>query len=410
MSRKSEQINKLLNRGVAEVIDREHLEKRLEAGDVLRVKLGIDPTAPDLHLGHAVVLRKLRQFQDGGHKAVFIVGDFTATIGDPSGRSEQRPALTKGEVEKNMENYVKEAGKILDMKKAEVRYNSEWYQNKDASFLMELTSKFTIARSLERDDFQKRLKEDRDISILEIYYPLMQGYDSVEVRADVELGGADQKFNLLMGRRVQKKYGLAEQDILTVPLLEGVDGVRKMSKSLGNYIGLSEGPAEMFGKIMSIQDDLMVKYFTLLTDAPESEIEQLRKDRLMPERASRSPKEWKEALALEIVKTYHGDKAAKEARGEFERIFAEGDTPTQIKEVAVSDSKINAADLLVKTGLASSKSEARRLIEQQGVHVKEEGALAWRTIVDSKGDVAIKDSVVIRVGKRRFVEVRGKKL
>lgn len=396
---RSRTINKLLNRGVAEVIDREHLEKRLGAADALRVKLGIDPTAPDLHLGHAVVLRKLAQFQDAGHKAVFIVGDFTATIGDPSGRSEQRPTLTRGEVEKNMESYTKEAGKILDMGKAEVRYNSEWYQNKDATFLMELTSKFTIARSLERDDFQKRLKEDRDISILEVYYPLLQGYDSVEVRADVELGGTDQKFNLLMGRRVQKKYGLAEQDILTVPLLEGLDGVRKMSKSLGNYIGLSEGPAGMFGKIMSIQDDLMVKYFTLLTDAPDSEIEQLRKDRLTPGRASRPPKEWKEELAREIVKTYHGDKAAKEAGKEFERIFAEGEAPCQIKEVAISDSKISAADLLVKMGLASSKGEARRLVEQGGVAIDD------RVLKNLDEAIKVKKGMVVRVGKRRFVKV-----
>lgn len=399
MPSNSEQINNLLNRGVAEIIDREHLEKRLGAGDVLRVKLGIDPTAPDLHLGHAVVLRKLAQFQDGGHKAVFIVGDFTAAIGDPSGRSEQRPALTRAEIKKNMESYVKEAGKILDIKKAEVRYNSEWYQNKDASFLMELASKLTIARALERDDFQKRLKEDRDISMLELYYPLMQGYDSVEVRADVELGGTDQKFNLLMGRRVQKKYGLAEQDVLTVPLLEGVDGVRKMSKSLGNYIGVSERPAEMFGKIMSIPDDLMVKYFILLTDVLESEIEQLRKDRLMPQRASRPPKEWKEELALEIVKTYHGNKAAKEAREEFQRIFAEGEAPSQLKEVAISDDKIDAAELLVRTGLVSSKNEARRLVEQQGVRVD------GRVVQDVKEEIIVKEGMVVQVGKRRFVKV-----
>ena len=402
MSSKSEQINKILTRGVAEVINREHLEKRLKDGDKLRVKLGIDPTAPDLHLGHAVVLRKLRQFQDGGHKAVFIVGDFTATIGDPSGRSEQRPKLTKGEIEENMKNYIRDAGKILDMQKAEVRYNSEWYENKDASFLMELTSKFTIARSLERDDFQKRLKEDRDISILELYYPLMQGYDSVEVGADVELGGTDQKFNLLMGRKVQKKYGMPEQDILTTPLLEGVDGVRKMSKSLSNYIGLSEYPDDMFGKIMSIPDDLMVKYFTLLTDIDESEIEKLRKDRLRPERASRSPKEWKEILSREIVKVYHGEKAAKEAEGEFERVFSAHKAPSDIPEVKILDKKINIVDLLVKTDLASSKSEARRLIKQGGVKI--DGEVKG----DTKEEVVIKKGRVVQVGRRRFVKLKAK--
>jgi len=399
MPSKIDLINKLLNRGVEEVIKREHLEKRLRAGEKLRIKLGIDPTMPELHLGHAVVLRKLRQFQDSGHKAVFIVGDFTATIGDPSGRSEQRPKLTKDEIKKNMENYVKEAGKILDMKKAEIRYNSEWYQNKDMSFLMELTSKFTIARSLERDDFQKRLKEDRDISILEIYYPLMQGYDSVEVRADVELGGTDQKFNLLMGRKVQKRYGLPEQDVLMTPLIEGTDGVKKMSKSLGNYIGLSETPTEMFGKTMSIPDDLMVKYFTLLTDVAESEIDQLRKDRLRPGSAARSPKEWKEALALEIVKMCHGDKAAGKAKAEFDRVFGAQGTPSEIAEVKVPGRRINIVDLLVKTGLAPSKSEARRLIEQGGVKI--DGGVKS----ELNEQIIPQNNMLIQVGKRKFLKL-----
>ena len=400
MTQKERQINELLARGAAEVIDREHLEKRLKAGDKLRVKLGIDPTAPDLHLGHAVVLRKLRQFQEAGHKAVFIVGDFTAKIGDPSGRSEQRPILTKGEVEKNMESYIKEAGKILDMEKAEVRYNSEWYENKSASFVMELTSKFTIARSLERDDFQKRLKEDRDISILEVYYPIIQGYDSVEVGADVELGGTDQKFNLLMGRKVQRKYSLPEQDIMTMPLLEGTDGVRKMSKSLGNYIGLSEDPGEMFAKIMSISDDLMVKYFILLTDMAESEIEQLRQDRSKPSLASRLPKKWKEILSSEIVRVYHGEGAAKSAEEEFGRVFGGHESPSEIGEVEVGDKKINIVDLLVKTRLASSKSEARRLVEQGGVKV--DGNIAE----DREGNITVKDGMVVQVGRRRFIKLK----
>lgn len=407
-----ETTNKILNRGVAEVIDRTNLKKKLDGGEKLRVKLGIDPTTPYLHLGHAVVLRKLKQFQDAGHKAVFIVGDFTATIGDPSGRSEQRPTLTREEIEKNMESYVQEAGKILDMKKAEVRYNSEWYQNKDVIFFMEFTSKFTIARLLERDDFQKRIKEDRDISMLEVLYPIMQGYDSVAIKADVELGGTDQKFNLLMGRKVQKKYGMREQDILMTPLLEGTDGVRKMSKSLDNYIGLSETPDEMFGKIMSIQDDLMVKYFILLTDIAESEIEQLKRDRLKPaspdERArrggpgsaSRSPKEWKEMLAFEIVRSYHGEKEAQKAAKNFKEIFSEHDVPSDIPVLKVKKDRVGIVDLLIEVDLASSKSEARRLVVQGGVKVD------GRVIKNADEKIEIKEGMVVQVGKRRFVRIR----
>ena len=399
MPLKSEQINELLTRGVAEVINKEHLEGRLKNGEKLRVKLGIDPTRPDLHLGHAVVLRKLRQFQNAGHKAVFIVGDFTATIGDPSGRSELRPKLTAGEIKRNMKNYISEAGKVLDMKKADVRYNSQWYRNKGISFLMELTSKFTIARSLERDDFQKRLKEDRDISILEVYYPIMQGYDSVEVSADVELGGTDQKFNLLMGRKVQKRYGFPEQDIMTMPLLEGTDGTRKMSKSLGNYIGLSEDPDKMFAKIMSIPDDLMVKYFTLLTDVAESEIEQLKRDRLNPSIAGRSPKKWKETLSFEIVRAYHGEKEANRAEKEFERVFSSHEDPSEMREVKVSNKAINIADLLIKTGLAASRGEARRLLAQGGVKI--DGGAAK----DAKEEIAVKEGMVVQVGRRKFARL-----
>ena len=392
-------INALLERGVAEVIDREHLEKRLARGEKLRVKFGIDPTMPALHLGHAVVLRKLRQFQDAGHQAVFIVGDFTATIGDPSGRSELRPKLTRDEVRKNMKDYTEEAGKIIDLKKAEVRYNSQWYANKDVSFLMELTSNFTIARCLERDDFQKRIKEDRDISVLEVLYPIMQGYDSVEVRADVELGGTDQKFNLLMGRKVQRRYGLPEQDILTTPLLEGTDGVRKMSKSIGNYIGLSENPNEMFAKVMSIPDDLIVKYFTLLTDVAESEIEQLTHDGLLPSTAKRSPKEWKEMLSSEIVRRYHGEEGAQKAAEEFRKVFSGDELPQDMPVVKVSAKTKSIGDLLVETGLASSKSEARRLVEQGGVKI--DGAVETSAIKE----IALREGMVVQVGKRRFAKI-----
>lgn len=399
MPSKSDLINIIFNRGVAEVIEEKHLEKRLRAGEKLRVKLGIDPTMPNLHLGHAVVLRKLRQFQEGGHQAVFIVGDFTATIGDPSGRSEQRPQLTKEEIEKNMKNYVKEAGKILDVKRAEIRYNSEWYLNKGANFFMELAGKFTVARLLERDDFQKRLREDRDISVLEVYYSLMQGYDSVAVKADVELGGVDQKFNLLMGRRVQKRYGLPEQDVVTTLLLEGTDGVKKMSKSFGNYIGLSEQLDEMFGKIMSISDDLMTKYFTLLTDVRENEIEQLRQDRLRSGSASRSPKEWKETLAFEVVKMCHGEDAAKKAKEEFRRVFSRDELPQDIPFARIRNGVIKVVDLLVESGLAHSKSEARGLIEQGGVRIDGKS-------VSDQIHIEVKEGMVVQVGKRKFAKIK----
>lgn len=388
-------VDKILRRGVEEIIDREHLEKRLRSGEKLRVKLGIDPTSPDLHLGHTVVLRKLRQFQDAGHKAVLIIGDFTATIGDPSGRSELRPPLSEKQVKENMKGYLKQAAIVADIKKAEIRYNSEWYKSKGAAFLFELTSKFTVARSLERDDFQKRLKEDRDIGLLEVLYPILQGYDSVEVKADVELGGTDQKFNLLMGRKVQKRFGYEPQDVMTMSLIEGTDGVRKMSKSYGNYIGLSEKPGEVFGKIMSIPDDLMAKYFTLLTNVSEGEIEQLKKDLLRPGLAKISPKEWKEKLAFEIAKMYHGEKEAEKAKEEFERVFSEGQSPDEIEEFKMRGDAIALVDLLKKSGLAGSASEAKRLINQKAVRVNNQVVDSWSYEV-KKGDV-------IKVGPRKFV-------
>lgn len=390
-----QKIEELLTRGVDEVIDRKHLEERLRSGEKLRVKLGIDPTAKDLHLGHTVVLRKLRQFQNLGHKAIFIIGDFTATIGDPSGRDTLRPPLTPEQVEINMKNYLKEAGKVIDINRAEVRNNLDWYKNKGAGFLMELTGKFTIARILERDDFRKRLKEDRDISLLEILYPVFQGYDSVEVEADVELGGTDQKFNLLMGRKVQKRYGQPEQDIITTPLIEGLDGVRKMSKSLDNYIGISEESADMFGKIMSIPDDLMIKYFLLLTDVPQEGIEQLRKDRLTPSIAKTPPKEWKEKLALEIVRMYHGEKEAQKAKEEFERVFSKREKPEEIMEV---ENKGNIIQTSVSAGVVESNSETKRLIEQRAVKIND-------TIVE-KWDHPTQSGDIVQIGPRKFYRVK----
>src|SRR3989338_7021234 len=338
----SKKIEELLTRGVEEVIDRKHLEERLRNGEQLRVKLGIDPTAKDLHLGHTVVLRKLRQFQDLGHKAVFIIGDFTATIGDPSGRDTLRPPLTPEQVRINMKSYLKEA---------------------------------------------------RDISLLEILYPVLQGYDSVEVKADVELGGTDQKFNLLMGRKVQKRYGQPEQDIITVPLIEGTDGIRKMSKSLDNYIGISEKPADMFGKVMSIPDDLMVKYFLLLTDTPQEEIEQLRKDRLTPSIAKTPPKEWKERLASEIVKMYHGGKEAQKAKDEWDRVFSKGELPSEMEEVEGG----RLVDVIEASGEVSS-TQAKRLVDQGAVRVNDEVVKEWDRQVN-KGDV-------LQIGHKKFVRIK----
>ena len=392
------QIDELLTRGVEEVIEKKHLKIRLLSGEKLRVKLGIDPTAKDLHLGHTVVLRKLKQFQNLGHQIILIIGDFTATIGDPSGRNELRPQLSREQIQANLQNYLSQAGKVINIKNTEVHYNSEWYSKKGIVFLFELTSKFTIARQLERDDFQKRIKEERDISVTEILYPLLQGYDSVEVKADVELGGTDQKFNLLTGRRVQKRFGLTEQDIMTTPLLEGLDGVRKMSKSLGNYIGLSDSSTDMFGKIMSIPDDLMVKYFELLTEVGEVEIEQLRNDRLHPSLATKNPKQWKEKLAQEIVKIYHGEKEAETAEENFENTFSKGGVPEDMIEINVTRETF-MSDILIAQNLITSKSEFRRLISEGAITNTDNG----EKITNPEMKVS---SGTYKIGKRRFIKLK----
>jgi len=393
---KSQKIEQLLNRGVDEVINKKHLEKRLKSGEKLRVKFGIDPTAPELHLGHSIPLRKLKQFQDLGHKVIFLIGDFTAKIGDPSGRMERRKPLSEKQIKNNMKDYVKQTSKVLDIKKVEIRYNSEWYKKKKADFLMDLTSRFTYARVIERDDFKRRIKEDIDVSMLELIYPLLQGYDSVELEADVEIGGRDQKFNLLMGRKVQKKYGQPQQDIVTVPLLEGTDGIRKMSKSYRNYIGLIEPPEKMYGKIMSIPDSIIWKYFNLLTDISLKKIEDMREKvnmRLL------SSKDLKARLAKEVVSFYHSKKAAQEAGKEFKRIFKEKKLPTKIPEIRIKGKKINILDLLIKTKLVSSKSEAKRLILQKGVKIDGKVQKDWKVIIE------IKKGTIIQVGKRKFARI-----
>ncbi len=388
----------ILTRGVAEIIERSHLERALKSKKKLRVKLGIDPTAPDLHLGHAVVLRKLKQFQDLGHKVVLIIGDFTGTIGDPTGRSEERKPLSREEIKQNEKNYLKELGKILDIRKVEVRHNSEWFLKEGIAAVLALAKAGTIQQVLHRADFKKRLDEGKDITLLETMYPLFQGYDSVKIKADIELGGTDQLFNVLMGRKIQRYFGLSEQDILTVPLLEGTDGVRKMSKSFGNYIALNDPPAELFGKLMSIKDNLIIKYFELCTGVPEKRISELK--RLLKTKKI-NPRDAKMILAYEVVSLYHGKQKAKAASEEFKRVFKAGELPNEIPQIKVKKGKMGIVDLLVEIGFASSKSAATRLVTQGGVRINGDRITNPKEIIEIP-----KTGIIIRAGKRKFAEVR----
>ena len=380
--------NDLLTRGVVEVIEKEHLEAALRQaqGKKLRVKFGIDPTAPDLHLGHTVPLRKLRQFQDAGHQAVLIIGDFTARIGDPTGRSEERKPLTEKQVKANLKEYLKQAGKILNIKKLEVHHNSKWFLKEGVAPILELSRAGSIQQVL-------RLDEGHDITMLEMMYPLFQGYDSVKVKADLEIGGTDQKFNLLMGRRVQRHFGVSEQDILTLPLLEGTDGVKKMGKSYGNYIGLAEEPAAMFGKVMSIPDELTVKYAELLTDLSIEDMESSVKS---------DPRSSKMKLAREIVEMYHNKKAALGAEDEFVRVVSNKEAPSDVKSQKLNVKSLALIDLLMETKLATSKSEARRLIEQGGVRIDGEKQ------TDSAKVVEFEEEILLQVGKHKFLKISGK--
>lgn len=400
----AEQLQVLLD-GAAEVIPREELGTALERSRAedrpLRVKLGIDPSRPDLHLGHAVVLRKLRRFQDLGHVAVLIIGDFTGRVGDPSGQSETRPFLTAQELETNAETYLAQAGAVLDMDRAEVRRNAEWLAGLDMAGVLELTSAYTVARMLERDDFHQRYREGKPISVVEFLYPLMQAYDSVAVRADVEMGGTDQTFNLLVGRDIQERYGQPRQVVFTMPLLEGTDGVRKMSKSFDNYVGLTEPPEEQFGKLMSISDELIARYLRLCTDLPPSEVDQV-------ERGLRDgtmhPNEQKRRLAREVVALYHGRDAAGEAEERFDSLFKRHEVPGDVPDhrLPAGDGPLGLVTLLAETGLAASKSDARRLIEQGGVRIDGE------PLTDPQAALP-RDALVgrvLQVGKRRFVRLR----
>ncbi len=392
-----------LTRRAEHVVPVEDLAARLAEGRALRVKLGLDPTARDVTLGWAVPLRKLRDFQDAGHTAVLILGDFTARIGDPSGRSETRPQLTKDEVAANAEACLEALMDILSSENLEVRYNSEWLEPMDLSDLLNLTARYTVAQMLERDDFSKRYSQQRPISIVEFIYPLMQAYDSVAVKADVELGGTDQLFNLLVGRDLQRSWGQVPQVAMTMPLLEGLDGVQKMSQSLGNYIGIREASAEMFGKVMSIPDHLVVRYAELATDLSPDAVADV-----VDAVAGGGPGagDAKRRVARAIVALYHGDDAATGAEAAFDRQFKEGATPIEIPEAVIPPDAIDGESVylprvLAELGLAASRSEARRLIAQQGVKVNGE------TVAVEEVSLADLRGAVVQVGKRRFVRLTG---
>jgi len=370
------------------------LARSQASGQPLRIKLGLDPTAPDLHLGHTVVLNKMRQLQDLGHRVIFLIGDFTAMIGDPSGRNTTRPPLTRDQIEANARTYFEQASLVLDAERTEIRYNSEWSDALGARGMIQLAARYTLARMMERDDFSKRYRGGLPISVHELLYPLMQGYDSVALRSDIELGGTDQKFNLLVGRELQREYGQEPQCILTMPLLEGLDGVEKMSKSKGNYVGITEPAGEMFGKLMSISDGLMWRYFELLSFRPMAEIEALQAQC----EQGRNPRDVKVMLAQEIVERFHSRAAAEAALAQFEARFRQGALPDQMPEVTLAGAPIGIAQMLKQAGLAQSTSEAMRNVEQGGVRIDGER-------VEDKGLRLPAGTYVVQVGKRRFARV-----
>jgi tyrosyl-tRNA synthetase len=386
----------VIKSGIADLVPEADLVKKLAKGAPLRVKLGVDPTAPDLHIGHAVPLRKLRQFQDLGHTVVLIIGDFTAFIGDPSGRNATRPPLTREQIDANAETYVTQAFQILDPDRTELVRNSDWLAPLDFADLLRLSSQFTVARILERDDFAKRYAGQQSISLHEFLYPLAQAYDSVAIKADVEIGGTDQLFNLLAGRELMEKMGMEPQCALTLPLLEGIDGVQKMSKSYGNYIGLTDEPAEMFGKVMSIPDELMVKYFRLCTALPVDEIDSIEASLVS---GTAHPNQTKRRLAREIVTLYHGAAAGEAAEAAFDRVFKQHEVPEDVPEVVVVlADEVYLPGLLAELGLAPSASEGRRLIDGGGVKVGGE-AVEPRIYMYARARI---DGAVVQVGKRRF--------
>ncbi len=393
----------VIRRGIAEIIPEEDLVRRIQksiaTGVPLNVKLGCDPSRPDLHIGHSVVLRKLRQFQDLGHKAILIVGDFTGMIGDPSGRNRTRPPLTLDETRRNGQTYLEQATKILSTKKIQMLYNSEWLGKMTFADVIMLASRYTTARMLERDDFEKRFRAQEPISMHELLYPLAQAMDSVAVQADVELGGTDQKFNLLVGRDIQREYGLNPQAIITMPILPGTDGVEKMSKSLENHIGINESPSQMYGKVLSIPDSVILPYFVLTTSVPRGEIEGIEKQLRDP---ATNPRDLKRRLAREVVTLYHSEPEANEAEREFDRIFIDKEIPSDIQEktLPLKGGAISILQLLSATELVSSNGEGRRLVSQGGVSID------GRKITDVNELVSPGHGIVLKVGKRKFLKVK----
>ncbi len=388
----------VIKRGADEILVEQELVDKLKSGKPLRVKAGFDPTAPDLHLGHAVLINKLRQLQDLGHRIYFLIGDFTGMIGDPTGKSATRPPLTKEQVKDNAKSYQDQVFKILKPEQTEVVFNSAWMDKLDAADMIRLASTHTVARMLERDDFSKRYKGNQPIAIHEFLYPLLQGYDSVELKADLELGGTDQKFNLLMGRELQKHFGQPPQCILTMPLLEGLDGVNKMSKSLGNYVGINEPPQEIFGKLMSVSDELMWRYITLLSFESLSTINTWKKEVA----GGRNPRDIKVAFAQEIVARFHSKDAAEAALADFEARFQKGAIPDEVEEVSLQaqDGSLPIAQALKQAGLVASTSDALRMIDQGGVKLDGE------KVIDKSLKLASGAVVVAQVGKRKFAKIR----
>jgi tyrosyl-tRNA synthetase len=387
----NDKIDDLLTRGVVEAIDREHLRQELESGRKLRVKLGIDPTSPNIHIGRAVVLWKLKAFQELGHQVVFIVGDFTGLIGDTSDKEAERPMLSAEEIKANLKTYFKQAFKILDKSQTETHYNSKWLKKLGFLEIAKLADLFGLHEIESRENVAKRLKEGKRVSLRELMYPLMQGYDSVAVKADVELGGTDQRFNLLSGRTIQQTYDQPPQDILMTELLEGTDG-RKMSSSWGNVINITDEPNDMFGKVMTIEDKLMVKYFELATRIPLSEVNSVEQEL----QSGTNPRDTKKRLAREIVTLYHGERKALRASKEWEKVFSQKEKPTEIPEMSVAST--NVVDALVETKLAESKSEAKRLIDQAGVKLNDKPVDGYEQKI-SPGDL-------LQAGKRKFVRIK----
>lgn len=388
-----DEIDSLLTRGVVEINVKKNLESRLRKGEKLRIKLGIDPTGSDLHIGHLVPIRKLAEFQKMGHQVVLLFGTFTGKIGDPTGKDKMRKPLTDEDIQKNMETYLEQAAKVLDIKNIEIVKNGDWLSPMSFEQILELASTFTAQQMIQRDMFQERIKKQQDINLVEFFYPLMQGYDSVPIKADVEIGGTDQLFNLMAGRKIQEKFGQKPQDCLTVPILEGLDGKEKMSKSLGNYIGVMESPREIFGKTMSIPDELMGKYYELATDLPENEYKEI---------LAGHPRDAKLRLGREIVTMLHNAQATETAQEEFLRMFAEKGRPDDMPKIEVEQGSHTILDLVIASKLCSSNGDARRMIQQGAVKVNDEKISDLEENVEVGGD-----AIILQVGKRKFAEIVG---